>query len=73
MLMCPFTSNELIGLFLDTYRGLVLVYLVYDFIQFHDCDWSFVRTCPKNEPLRVHKTGLVHRGDVQTFVNFMYR
>ena len=36
MLMCPFTSNELIGPFLDTYGGLILVYLVYYFAQFHD-------------------------------------
>ena len=36
MLMCPFTSNELISPFLDAYRGLVLVYPVYDFAQFHD-------------------------------------
>ena len=36
MLMCPFTNNELIGPFLDTYGGLVLVYPVYDFGQFHD-------------------------------------
>ena len=36
MLMCPFTSNKLIGPFLDAYGGLILVYLVYDFAQFHD-------------------------------------
>ena len=36
MLMCPFTSNELIGPFFDAYRGLVLAYPVRDFAQFHD-------------------------------------
>ena len=36
MLMCSFTSNELIGPFLDTYRGLALVYSVSDFGQFHE-------------------------------------
>ena len=45
MLMCPFTGNELIGLFHDAYRGLVLVYPVYDFTQFHDplhkSRWTF--------------------------------
>ena len=34
--MCPFASNELMGPFLDAYGGLVLVYLVHDFAQFHD-------------------------------------
>ena len=46
MLMCPFTSNELIGPFLDAYRGLVLVYPVYDFTQFCDplykLKWTFI-------------------------------
>ena len=45
MLMCPLTSNELIGPFFDAYRRLVLVYLVYDFTQFHDplhkLRWTF--------------------------------
>ena len=45
LLMCPFTSNELIGPFLDAYGGLVLVYPVYDFAQFHDTlyksRWAF--------------------------------
>ena len=45
MLMCPFTSNELIGPFLDAYGGLVLVQLLYDFAQFYDplykSRWSF--------------------------------
>ena len=45
MYMCPFTGNELIGPILDTYGGLVLVYLVYDFAQFHDplykLRWTF--------------------------------
>ena len=45
MLICPFTSNKLIGPFLDAYRGLVLVHLVYDFAQFHNplykSSWSF--------------------------------
>ena len=36
MLMCTFTSNELIGPFLDAYGELVLVYAVYDFAQFHN-------------------------------------
>ena len=35
MLMCPFTSNELISPFLDAYGGLVLVYWVHDFAQFY--------------------------------------
>ena len=36
MLMCPFTSNELIGPFQDAYGGLVLVHPVYDYTQFYD-------------------------------------
>ena len=45
MLMCPFTSNELIGPIFDAYGGLVLVIPVNDFAQFHDplykSRWSF--------------------------------
>ena len=45
MLTCPFTSNELIGPFLDAYGGLVLVHWVRDFTQFHDplykSRWTF--------------------------------
>ena len=45
MLMYPFTSKELIGPFLDAYGGLVLVYRVHDFAQFHNplykLRWSF--------------------------------
>ena len=45
MSMCPFTSNELIGPFVDAYEGLILVYTDYDFSQFHDplykSRWTF--------------------------------
>ena len=44
-MLCPFTSKEVSGPFLDAYGGLVLVYRVHDFAQFHDplfkSRWTF--------------------------------
>ena len=57
--MCQFTSNELIGPFLDTDGGLLLVYPVHDFAQFQDLlyklRWTF------RDQFWVLENRLIHR------------